>query len=56
VIKLSDYIARHLADYGVRHLFMLTGGGAMHLNDSLGHETENQGDLQSPRAGVRDGR
>src|ERR1043166_7842405 len=38
VIKLSDYIARHLADYGVRHIFMLTGGGAMHLNDSLGHE------------------
>lgn len=38
MIKLSDYIAHHLADYGVRHIFMLTGGGAMHLNDSLGHE------------------
>jgi acetolactate synthase I/II/III large subunit len=36
--KLSDYLARYLADYGVRHIFMLTGGGAMHLNDSLGHE------------------
>ncbi len=37
-IKLSNYLARYLADYGVRHIFMLTGGGAMHLNDSLGHE------------------
>jgi acetolactate synthase I/II/III large subunit len=37
-IKLSDYLAQALADYGVRHVFMLTGGGAMHLNDSLGHE------------------
>lgn len=37
-IKLSDYVAQALADYGVRHIFMLTGGGAMHLNDSLGHE------------------
>ncbi len=37
-IKLSDYVAQTLANYGVRHVFMLTGGGAMHLNDSLGHE------------------
>jgi acetolactate synthase I/II/III large subunit len=37
-VKLSDYVARYLADHGVRHVFMLTGGGAMHLNDSLGHE------------------
>jgi acetolactate synthase I/II/III large subunit len=38
LMKLSDYLAHYLADYGVRHVFMLTGGGAMHLNDSLGHE------------------
>lgn len=38
MIKISDYIARFLGDHGVRHVFMLTGGGAMHLNDSLGHE------------------
>jgi acetolactate synthase I/II/III large subunit len=37
-MKLSDYVARYLAHHGVRHVFMLTGGGAMHLNDSLGHE------------------
>jgi acetolactate synthase I/II/III large subunit len=38
MIKVSDFIASHLADRGVRHVFMLTGGGAMHLNDSLGNE------------------
>jgi acetolactate synthase-1/2/3 large subunit len=34
--KLSDWVFRFLAAEGVRHVFMLTGGGAMHLNDSLG--------------------
>ena len=36
MIKLSDYIVGFLANYGVRHIFMVTGGGAMHLNDSIG--------------------
>lgn len=35
-MKLSDWVFRYLAGQGVRHAFMLTGGGAMHLNDSLG--------------------
>jgi acetolactate synthase-1/2/3 large subunit len=35
-IKVSDFIANTLVHYGIRHVFMLTGGGAMHLNDSLG--------------------
>lgn len=34
--KLSDYVFRFIADLGVRHVFMVAGGGAMHLNDSLG--------------------
>lgn len=38
MIKVSDFIAKFLADRGVRHVFMVTGGGAMHLNDSLGKE------------------
>ena len=38
VIKLSDYVIRRLADWGVRHIFMVSGGGAMHLNDSIGRE------------------
>lgn len=35
-VKLSDWVFRFLAGEGVRHVFMLTGGGAMHLNDSAG--------------------
>ena len=35
-IKLSDYVFRRIAEEGVRHVFMVPGGGAMHLNDSLG--------------------
>lgn len=35
--KVSDYIAERLKEvYGVRHVFMVSGGGAMHLNDSFG--------------------
>ena len=41
-MKLSDYIAGQLADWGVRHIFLVTGGGAMHLNDSIGKETRIQ--------------
>jgi acetolactate synthase I/II/III large subunit len=37
--KLSDYVFTFLADRGVRHVFLVTGGGAMHLNDSLRKET-----------------
>ena len=37
MIKLTDYIAKRLKEvYKVNHLFMVSGGGAMHLNDSLG--------------------
>lgn len=36
MIKLSDYLVKKLESYGVRHVFMVTGGGAMHLNDSFG--------------------
>ncbi|MBF0594321.1 MAG: thiamine pyrophosphate-binding protein [Candidatus Omnitrophica bacterium] len=36
-MKLSDYVFHYLASLGVRHVFMLPGGGAMHLVDSLGH-------------------
>ena len=38
MIKVSDYIARRLAEvHHVKHVFMVSGGGAMHLNDSFGH-------------------
>jgi len=38
-MKLSDYVVSHLADVGIRHAFLMTGGGAMHLNDSIAKET-----------------
>ncbi len=33
--KVSDYVVRFIADRGVKHVFLVTGGGAMHLNESL---------------------
>ncbi len=36
MIKLSDYVVKSLEQYGVKHVFMVSGGGAMHLNDSFG--------------------
>jgi acetolactate synthase-1/2/3 large subunit len=35
-IKLSDYIMQTLRDEGVKAVFLVPGGAAMHLNDSLG--------------------
>lgn len=34
-MKVSDYIVRFVAELGVKHVFLVTGGGAMHLNASL---------------------
>ena len=42
MIKLSDYVIKRLEETGVRHMFMLPGGGAMHLNDSLGKSKKIQ--------------
>src|SRR5688572_907852 len=42
MIRLADYVAQTLADRGVRHIFMVTGGGAMHLNDAIGREARIQ--------------
>jgi len=36
--KVSNYIARRLHELGIEKVFMVTGGGAMHLNDSLSHQ------------------
>ena len=35
-IRISDRIAEILVEHGVKHSFMVTGGGAMHLNDAFG--------------------
>ncbi len=38
MIKVSDFIFQHLVEkHGIKHCFLVTGGGAMHLNDSIGH-------------------
>jgi len=39
-MKLSDYVVRFVAEHGVKRVFLVTGGGAMHLNQSLGAQTE----------------
>ena len=41
-MKLSDYVMAFLAEKGIRHVFMLPGGGCMHLVDSIGRN----GDLE----------
>ena len=42
MIKLSDYVIKRLEETEVKHMFMLPGGGAMHLNDSLGKSKKIQ--------------
>lgn len=37
-IKLSNYVAQFLVENGIDTVFTVTGGGAMHLNDGLGHQ------------------
>jgi acetolactate synthase I/II/III large subunit len=38
MMKLSDYVIKFLSDKGVQRIFMLTGGGCMHLVDSVGRQ------------------
>ena len=35
--RLADYVADFLVAHGVTDVFSVVGGGAMHLNDALGH-------------------
>ena len=37
-IRLADYVADFLVEHGVTDAFSVVGGGAMHLNDALGHK------------------
>lgn len=36
-MKVSDYIAEFLAERHITDVFTVVGGGAMHMNDSFGH-------------------
>jgi acetolactate synthase-1/2/3 large subunit len=35
-VRVADYIARRIRDAGVETVFLITGGGAMHLDDAIG--------------------
>lgn len=37
-IKVSNYISQFLVEHHITDCFMVTGGGAMHLDDALGHQ------------------
>ncbi|WP_455155824.1 thiamine pyrophosphate-binding protein [Selenomonas noxia] len=39
-MKLSDYVMAFLAQKGIKYVFMLPGGGCMHLVDSLGRSPD----------------
>lgn len=41
-MRAADFIFSTLADWGVEHVFFVSGGGAMHLNDALGREKRIQ--------------
>ena len=40
MIKFSDYIMKFIAEQGVKNVFMLSGGGCMHLVDSIGRNKD----------------
>ena len=37
--RLADYVSDFLVNHGVTDVFSVVGGGAMHLNDALGHNS-----------------
>ena len=37
-IKVAKYISGFLVEHGIKDCFMITGGGAMHLDDAIGHQ------------------
>jgi len=39
-VRVADYIASRCVEAGARHVFLVTGGGAMHLNDAFGRNKD----------------
>lgn len=39
-IRVADYIASRLSEEGMNDVFLVTGGGAMHLNDAFGRHPD----------------
>ncbi|WP_444549219.1 thiamine pyrophosphate-binding protein [Candidatus Magnetomonas plexicatena] len=50
ITKLSDYVIDLIKDFGVNHVFMLPGGGCMHLVDSVGRKINHTGFLHEQAA------
>lgn len=42
-MKVSDYVIQFISNLGIKHVFYISGGGAMHLNDSLGRNEKIDG-------------
>ncbi len=42
-MKISDYVIKFISELGVDKVFCVTGGGAMHLNNSLGSSKDVEG-------------
>ncbi len=42
-VRVSDYIAKFLEDRGIKYVFMVTGGGAMFLNDGIAKSNKIKG-------------
>jgi acetolactate synthase I/II/III large subunit len=40
MMRVADYISERTAQLGVRHVFLVTGGGSMHLNDAFGRRPD----------------
>ena len=43
MVRVADYIAQFLEKRGIKHVFTVTGGGAMFLNDGLAKSTNIKG-------------
>lgn len=39
-MRVADYVAKFLVEHGITDVFSVVGGGAMHLNDALGHHPQ----------------
>ncbi len=39
-MRLADYVAQRCVEAGAKHTFLVTGGGAMHLNDAFGRHPD----------------
>lgn len=41
-IKVSDYVVKFIENIGVKHIFLISGGGNIHLIDSVGNSKKMQ--------------